>query len=155
MKRREVLMALGGFVVIGGLAVRSSAEAGVTAVIFKRLGYLNLDHRGVRQFARDCAARGLISTGKLRAVSAAGMLYRELPQPWEDFLSGDIAHGEERIVTTFLLSSDLFQNIGGSAETNRSPVRYVGFFDPLRRGNPFARLRVQTQWSSETIGAVS
>jgi len=143
MKRREALAALAGFAVVGGLAAHSSAEGGVAAVLFKRLGYLNLDRGDVMRFARDYGARGLMSAGKLRAVSAASALYGAVPQSWEDFVSRDIAHGEERIVTTFLLSSDFFRGAGKAAEPRTSPVRYVGFFDPLRGGNPFARLRVQ------------
>lgn len=155
MKRRHVLMGLAGLAVAAELTVHSSDEAGVAAVIFKRLSYLDLDPRGVRQFARDYAARRLMSPVKLRAVSAAGALYSRLPQAWEDFLSRDIAHGEERIVTTFLLSSDLFRGSKSAAEREKRVVRYLGFFDPLRGGNPFARLRAQTGSSSGAIGAAS
>jgi len=155
MKRRQVLMGFAGLAVVAGLAAHSSEEAGVAAVILKRLSYLRLDLRGVRQFARDYAARGLISAGKLRAVSAVGVLYRDLPQRWADFLTRDIGHGEERIVTTFLLSSDFFDSNGKPAEAEVRPVHYVGFFDPLRGGNPFARLRVQTGWISGATGAAS
>lgn len=144
MKRRQVLIALASVAVIFELAARSSDEAGVAAVIFKRLGYLQLDPRGVRQFARDYTARHLMSPGKLRAVSAAAAVYREMPQSWENFLTSDIAHGEERIVTTFLLSSSLFRSGGAPGAAPGGTVRYLGFFDPLRGGNPFARLRVQT-----------
>jgi hypothetical protein len=52
-----------------------------------------------------------------------------------NLLTDDIRRGEDRVVTTFLLSTDFFEL--GSDEARA--VHYVDFFDPLRCGNPFAR----------------
>jgi hypothetical protein len=140
MKRRQVLVGIAGVAVVGALATRASEESGIAAMIMKRLSYLKLDPSGVRQFARDFASRHVMSEGKLRVVSAAGPLYGWLPQRWAERLTPDVTYGEERVITLFLLSSDFF---GTGADASRT-VRYLGFFDPLRGGNPFALLRVQT-----------
>lgn len=155
MNRRQALIGLAGLTVTLELAAHSSQEAGVCAIIFKRLGYLNLSSPDVRRFARDYVGRGLMSAGKLRAVSAVAALYRVLPQSWENLVSADVGHGEERIVTTFLLSSNLFRNAGKPPEAGALPVRYLGLFDPLRGGNPFARLREQAGWGTETLGTAA
>ena len=53
-----------------------------------------------------------------------------------DVVQETIRHGEERVVSAFLLSSDFFVN---GADTSRI-VRYLGFYDPLKAcSNPFAR----------------
>jgi hypothetical protein len=57
----------------------------------------------------------------------------------DGFIDTAIRHGEERVTTLFLLSSDFFVN---GADISR-PVSYVGYYDPARAcGNPFARLNV-------------
>jgi hypothetical protein len=142
--RRQALLGLAGLAVGGAIATGSaivggSDVEGVVEILHKRLSYLKLDIRGVRQFAHDCEARGLISARKLRVLSAAGALYERVPQAWFDFLAPDVPRGEERVVTMFLLSSDFFP----SADEGRT-VRYIGFFDAQLRVNPFARLRVPT-----------
>jgi hypothetical protein len=140
MKRRHFFGAITGVVVSGGLAAAGLAAGSepdaIEAVIFKRLSYLKLRHRDVRQFARDYAARSLMSARKLRALSASGWAYRHAPQSWLGFLVPSIPFGEERIVTAFLLSTDFFP----TCDENRT-VRYLGFFDAQLRANPFARLR--------------
>jgi hypothetical protein len=135
MNRRIVLLGVAGLAVASGLGMHVSEDDAVAEILFKRLSYLRLDEEGIRQFARDYTARHLISAGKLRALALAGPLYVWLPAGGNGLLTRDIRHGEERIVTTFLLSTDFFQN--GADE--RRPVRYVGLHDPLRCGNPFAR----------------
>jgi hypothetical protein len=140
MRRRNALLGVASLVVVGGFRLNGSEEEGVEAVLFKRLRYLRVDEQGVRQFARDYAARHLISTVKLRAVAVAGSIYRRVPQACTNLLTMDIQFGEERIVTTFLLSSDFFP-VGSSdyAAGGNRVIRYLRFFDPLRCGNPFAR----------------
>jgi hypothetical protein len=143
MRRRQALLALAGLTVCGGLTVvgvapGASEAAGVVAIIFKRLGYLELDRQGVLQFARDYTTRHLMSARKLSALSAAKPLYDRVPQSWFDRLTPDIPYGEEKVVTAFLLSSDFFP-----AADERRAVRYRGFFDAQRQGSPFARLRTQ------------
>jgi hypothetical protein len=142
MRRRQVLLAFAGLAVCGGLTAgvtAGSSEAdGVVAIIFKRLGYLKLDRQGVLQFAQDYPRRHLTSGRKLRALSAARRLYSRVPSTWFSVLMPDVSRGEERIVATFLLSTDFFP---GADE--RRVVRYLGFFDAQVRVNPFARLRAQ------------
>ena len=66
-----------------------------------------------------------------------GPIYRRLDLGDRNSLTAAIRHGEERIVTNYLLSSDFFVN---GADESRT-VRYLGFYDPLRAcSNPFARL---------------
>jgi hypothetical protein len=149
MKRRQALLVLAGTALIAGLAARIPEESGVAAILFKRLKYLELDPDGVREFARDYISRRLMSAGKLRVVAAAGPLYARLSPAWGDLLSPDIEHGEDRIVTTFLLSSDFFAE---GADAGRK-VTYVGFFDPLRGGNPFASARCRAIQTSRLVHA--
>jgi hypothetical protein len=140
MRRRQALLVLGGVATLVGLGARLPEESGVTAILRKRLNYLELDPAGVREFARDYVARQLMSPGKLRVLAAVGPLYTRLSRGWSELLTADIEHGEERIVTTYLLSSDFFAGVDHADRT----VRYLGFFDPLGGGgNPFANPRCQ------------
>jgi hypothetical protein len=148
MKRRQFFGVAAGVAVSGGLAAAGLAGAvlaggsepdAVEAVLFKRLSYLKLDRRGVRQFARDYTARNLMSARKLRALSASGWIYQRAPSSWLGCLMPSFPFGEERIVTLFLLSSDFFP----VCDEGRT-VRYLAFFDPQLQANPFARLRGET-----------
>jgi hypothetical protein len=134
VKRRSVLAVVAGLGLSGALGWRffgGSEEDGVAVIVHKRLDYLKLDPAGVRQFSRDYAERRLISGAKLRAIAGAAAAYQRL-----DFLAGIVRHGEDRIVTKYLLSSDFFRS---GADESRT-VHYLGFFDPLRScGNPWAR----------------
>ena len=143
MRRRQVLLTFTGLaacgaLAAGGLSLTSEAEA-VAAVVRKRLSYLRLDHDEVDRFARDFTAQHVMSVRKLRALSASRMVYDLTPQSWIGFLSPSVSFGEERIVTTFLLSSDFFPDRDESRV-----VRYREIFDGQLRSNPFARLLVQT-----------
>jgi hypothetical protein len=138
IRRRYLLLGgLAGVVGFAGLRLAfTSDEDSIAAILHKRLDYLKLDADGVRAFARDLAAKHSISSVRLRSVGAMGPLYGELDPTRRDFLSNGIRHGEERVVTGYLLSSDFFLN--GSDESRI--VRYLGFYDPLHAcGNPFAR----------------
>ena len=143
MRRREILQAFGALALGGGIAaggvMLQTGVAGVTAVLYKRLSYLELDRAGVRQFAREYVARGLTSAPKLRALSASRWMYGQTPQPWLRFVAPGMTFGEERIVSAFLLSSDFFP-----ACNEGRVVQYLGFFDGKLRANPFARLVAQT-----------
>lgn len=140
MKRRQFLFALAALGATGGLASLAlrTEVAAVAAVIHKRLSYLRLDRDGVKQFAHEYVSRGLTSARKLRALSASRWIYERTPQSWLGFLAPGFEFGEDRIVSAFLLSSDLFPG-----RDERRVVRYVGFFDGRLRANPFARLVVQ------------
>jgi hypothetical protein len=144
MRRRDILLAFAGLSLTGLVSsrlLRASNEEGVVAVVFKRLKYLKLDPEGVRNFARDYIAGGVIAGVKLRVVSAAGQLYMNLPLSGVNVLTNGIRHGEERIVTKYLLSSDFFSS--GADESNT--VHYVRLFDALQGCcNPFARPVEQT-----------
>jgi hypothetical protein len=140
IRRRSLLAALAG---ITGLAtvgawrfLHSSDQSTIERVLAKRLGYLQLDPGGVSRFSADLASRREISSAKLRLVTAAGPLYDRVSFAAHNFLFDSIRHGEERITSLFLLSSDFF--ISGADETRT--VNYLALYDPLRAcSNPFAR----------------
>jgi hypothetical protein len=140
IKRRTVLLGIAG---IGGLpgflawrVNRSTDQDAVVEVLRKRLNYLQLDQAGLRQFAEDLAARHPMSSARLRILAAATPLYTRLALSGHNVASNGIRHGEERVVTLYLLSSDFFQ----SGQDEKRPVKYLGYYDPVRAcGNPFAR----------------
>lgn len=140
-RRRFLAAAVAG---IAGLAgwrlLRSSDEEAVIAVLRKQLDYLTLDEQGLRDFARDLSDRKTISSTKLHLLDAVGPLYTRTATSWRNVLTNTLRHGEERVVSLYLLSSDFFAN--GIDETK--VVRYVAYYDPLAgrspcRTNPFAR----------------
>jgi hypothetical protein len=138
IKRRALLLgSLAGACVVAGLRFAFSSEtASIAAILHKRLDYLKLDEAGVRRFAADLASLHAISSSRLRMISALGPVYARSDLMQHTFLSTGIHHGEERVVTSYLLSSDFFSN--GSDESKT--VNYLGLYDPLRAcGNPFAR----------------
>jgi len=141
-KRRQFLAAF-----IAGLTglltwrfIGSSDENAIVAVLQKRLDYLLLDDNGLHAFARDLVAQKVMSSNKLRMLDVAGPVYTQLTvTSYGDALTRAVRHGEERIVTLYLLSSDFF--LTGADETRM--VRYLGYYDPIRNprpsSNPFAR----------------
>ena len=138
MKRRVFIGAavLGLAAVAGWRVISGKNENAITKVLHKKLGYLILDPLGVEHFAKDFAARKIISSMKLHAIDAAGVLYTHLGLDANNKLFDAIKYGEDRIVTAYLISSDFF--INGADDTRL--VKYLGYFDPLRAcGNPFAR----------------
>ncbi len=137
MKRRSFLMAFASAAAFAGWRfVRGTDEDAIVAVVNKRLNYLKLDPADVRRFARNLAATDKISSGRLRVLTAAGPLYSDLAWPNRGFPWNGVRHGEERVVSIFLLSSDFFLN---GADVSR-PVRYLGEYDPIIAcRNPFAR----------------
>ena len=120
--------------------IGSSDENAIIAVLQKRLDYLLLDDNGLHAFARDLVAQRVISRNKLRMLDVAGPVYMQLPiASYRNALTHAVRHGEERIVSLYLLSSDFF--LTGADETRI--VRYQGYYDPIRNlhpiSNPFAR----------------
>jgi hypothetical protein len=143
MKRRTFLItgAAGVLAVVGGRLIASSDESAIVKVIYKRLDYLKLDGPGVRQFATELAALGKsslysISSTRLRLIDAAGPLYTGIALTAGANLADALSHGEDRVVTHYLMSSDFFRN---GADVSRT-VHYLGQYDPLVAcNNPFAR----------------
>lgn len=118
----------------------SDQEGAITEIIRRRLNYLKLDRNGVEQFAKDLAQRGIVSGNKLRLIDMAGPVYTEFYSHLNDnSLSRNFNHGEERIVSMYILSTDFFRN---GHDENRV-VRYVGFYEPFVKitpcSSPFAR----------------
>jgi hypothetical protein len=138
MRRRELV--LGGLAVLGGaLGVRialSTPESAIVKVVHKRLGYLKLEPDGVRQFARDLAKRDIISPARLRVLDSVGDLYTGSAMTSHQKLNDAIHHGEDRVTSAYLMSSDFFAN---GADESRE-VHYMGYYDPMVAcSNPFAR----------------
>ena len=140
LKRRHFLLA--GAAAIGGLGAwrfhRATVQDAIVTVLHERLSYLKLDEAGVIAFAREVARRNAISPAKLRATDALGSLYSSLSNRLIDTKLGKrlFLHGEERITTLYLLSSDFFRNGSDVSKT----VHYISYYDPtVACGNPFAR----------------
>ena len=138
MKRRTFLVSAA--VAFGGIVTwrlsSSKDQTAIIKVIYKRLAYLKLDEAGVRRFATDMAARKAISSLRLRVLDAAGGLYTRLSPTPGGKIDRALRHGEDRIVTQYLISSDFFTH---GADKSRT-VNYPGYYDPLVPcNNPFAR----------------
>ena len=136
-RRQIVAGLLGGVAALGGWRYWRSSEAdAILLVLQKRLDYLRLDPQGARAFAADLVARRLLSPMRLKLMGAVAPLYMRAGLNGHDRLQETIRHGEERVVSSFLMSSDFFVN---GADTARI-VRYLGLYDPLKAcSNPFAR----------------
>jgi hypothetical protein len=138
--RRRMFLGLGASLIAGVLGwrlLRSSDEDAILAILEKRLGYLDKEPQGLRAFARDLADQHSIASRRLRTISMAAPLYRHLALNGNGALDRSIRHGEERVVSSYLLSSDFF--LHGADE--KRPVHYLGLYDPLRAcANPFARI---------------
>jgi len=134
-----ILAAIG---VAGWRFKKGTVEDAVETIIKGRLNYLQHDDAGVNAFARELARRNLIKPTKLRATSALGVLYMSLSRATQHtFMGKSLLHGEERITTLYLLSSDFFRN---GADVSKV-VNYVRYYDPtVACGNPFARLSMST-----------
>jgi hypothetical protein len=145
MQRR--LFLLSGLGALSGAGAWLYFGAGPTEaiamVLRKRLDYLTLDPDGVRRFAGDLLARNGLSSAKMHLLSALRPLYpRHALSSGNNAAAYMLRHGEDRIVGSFLISSDFFRN--GADETR--VVRYLGLLDARRAcANPFARQSVQTR----------
>ena len=125
--------ALGAWPVLFG---RRAPEV-IAMILRRRLDYLELDPDGVRQFARDIATLNVISRSRLYLLAVIAPAYSHFSlSSGHSNIAYALRHGEDRIVSTYLISSDFFIN---GSDTTRV-VRYLGMLDPLRAcGNPFAR----------------
>lgn len=142
ISRRQFLVATvaGLGALATGRYVFGSEEDAIIAVLRKRLDYLILDENGLHAYAADLVDKKIISSRRLRIVDAAGPIYANLEMPpFSKALTYELRHGEERVISVYLLSSDFFLN--GSDETR--VVQYLGYYDPVsqsrRCANPFSR----------------
>jgi hypothetical protein len=138
---RRFLMTFGlGFAAVCGVTgwrfIRSNQESALINIIYKKLGYLKLDDDGVRKFAHDQSLLPTISKARLHMIDAAGPLYTHLGFAGNDRFDIAVRHGEDRVVTQYLLSTDFFRN--GADQTR--VVNYLGYYNPMVAcNNPFAR----------------
>jgi hypothetical protein len=143
MRRRTFIwggVGAGALAAIAGWRLAANSQQDVViSVLRRRLGYLRLDEAGMRRFAADLVATGKISGSRLRALGAFSPLYSSIALITHDRWMHGIKHGEERITTLYLMSSDFFVN--GANES--LPVRYLRLYsaqtDPVACSNPFAR----------------
>lgn len=138
MKRRIFLAAMAGAAgTLGWRYHRSKDADGIADIVYKRLGYLQLDDAGVRQFSRDFAARRVLSSRRLRSVATLWPLYRRIAFTWNGRWADRINYAEERIVSFYLISTDFFTNGSDQSRT----VHYLGFYDAMLHAcaNPFRR----------------
>ncbi|MGD9843506.1 MAG: hypothetical protein AB7U99_11535 [Steroidobacteraceae bacterium] len=139
MKRRTFLYS--GAVAISALAAwqlsKGSDEETIAMVVRRRLDYLKLEPDGLRKFAHDMAQLHVIFSARMRALSSISPIYTRFSlSAANNSLANLLRHGEDRIVSSYLISSDFF--INGTDESR--VVNYLGMIDPLRAcGNPFAR----------------
>jgi hypothetical protein len=115
-----------------------SVEDVIIAMLRKRLDYLKLDEDGLKAFARDAVKHDIVTPSKRHLLAVSGPLYLQFAAPGDGYVGRAVRHGEERIISAYLLSTDFFT---GGADTSRV-VRYLGYYDPLNHpcGNPFARI---------------
>lgn len=136
MRRRSFLLGLAGLTaagVIGARRVASSRQQdAVLAVLGKRLSYLRIDEAGARRFADEIVARRIASPLRLHLLAALAPLYRRAALTGKSGWEAALLHGEERITTLFLLSSDFFRN----GRREELVVHYREFYEPLK--NPVA-----------------
>jgi hypothetical protein len=138
MNRRKLLISsvAGVLVLIGARFGIASPQNAVMRVVRKKLGYLRLDEESLQRFAADVCQRNVVSRFRLDMIDFAGPLYSDVEASPDSRTGSLLRHGEDRVVTQFLISSDFFIN---GANTDRV-VKYLGWFDPLAAcGNPFAR----------------
>jgi hypothetical protein len=116
---------------------RAGNESAIEMVVRKRLDYLTLDPDGVRRFAHDIAALHVISRLRTGLLLGIGPIYTRFSlSSGNNAAAHTLRHGEDRIVSCYLISSDFF--INGADESR--VVKYLGMLDPLHAcGNPFAR----------------
>src|SRR5450631_276650 len=106
MQRRTLLLSgLAGLCgLVGWRYARSSDEAAIVKVLHKKLSYLKLDEAGVQRFAHDQTMLHSVSSARLRTIDAAGPLYMHFALSADNKLDNAIRHGEDRVVTQYLLS---------------------------------------------------
>jgi hypothetical protein len=138
MQRRHFLnLGAGALAALAIWRLSKSDDEAIAMMLYTRLNYLKLDAAGVQRFARDFSARNSLSSTRLHLINAFGPAYRHLTNsPVSAHVFSAIHHGEERIITNYLIGSDFF--INGADESR--VVHFLGLLDPLQAcANPFAR----------------
>lgn len=143
-RRRFLIGSLVGAGITGAAVVAVATYAGVfippnerlAHLIRIRLPYLIIPDETMNAFVRDSktytqrqpSLRTLALSAAYRSPLGYGTLRRKLPYPLY----------EQNAITTFLLSTDFFQE---GADVTR-PLRYVSYADPYLKGcaNPLARI---------------
>jgi hypothetical protein len=141
MKRRTfVLAAVGTLSGLAWLSYGMTPEEAIVMVIRKRLNYLKLESEGLKKFAQDTIAKHALSSGRIHLLAAIRPVYERTElSSGTNYLAYLLRHGEDRIVSSYLISTDFFVN---GADDTRT-VQYLGLIDSRRAcGNPFARLVV-------------
>lgn len=139
MKRRAFVLAGVGAASawVAWQLVGGNAEETVAMVVRRRLDYLKLDSEGLRRFSREMVALHAISNTKMHVLSGIRSAYtRTRLSSGNNSLAYMLRHGEDRIVSAYLISSDFFAN---GADVSRV-VKYHGMLNARRAcSNPFAR----------------
>ena len=134
-RRTFLVLATGAAAALGWRYHSGRDEDAIAAIVYKRLGYLDLDDAGVQRFAHDFAARQILSSRHLKSIAAFRPLYQIVPTPWFGKWGDRLKFAEDRVVSFYLISTDFFTN--GSDPARR--VQYQGFYDAMLHacGNPF------------------
>lgn len=138
ISRRALLLGAGLFAATGGGMVvwrrgRAPSAADIAGLLHRRLGHLNLDADGVREFAEEYVRRyGASAMSAYSPETLDGVLSMAADVPPERLQR--LLRFERRLVSYYLRSTDHFRR------EPESLVRYVAFADPyeLPCGNPFA-----------------
>lgn len=123
-----------------GVKVRNNDSTDtIAAIVYKHLGYLDLDEQGVRDFATDLNERLDGSTN--RVLSWLGLfhpLYAHIDVFEMTPATDQFKRFEEGVVERYLLSSDFFLY---DADADRT-VQYLGYYDPHERpcANPLTEI---------------
>jgi hypothetical protein len=128
MKRSQFLKIMAGGALLGLASVKivtTSFEDATIALVRGELSFLHLDEKGLQQFASDFSKT---TTQRAYRYQVKAYSFLGIGSGW----SGKVNY----IVSTYLLSTDFFQN--GMDESK--PVRYVGFYTPYLRpcAHPFS-----------------
>lgn len=134
LTRRKLLAVSGlGFVAAGSalfVSWRTAKETDIVAALLRnRLRSLKIEPEIFEQFSVEYIETRKEYASKLRLLSTVAELF-SLVTPYQMLPMGHSwRRMENNIVSSFLLSTDFFQN-GARVDV---PVHYLGFYDPYRR----------------------
>lgn len=139
MRRRSFILAglgaAGAYVAWQFVAAQASDT--LAMIIRRRLDYLDLEPEGVRRFSQDMAALHGLSSVRTHLIGGLRVVYTRCHlSAGDNALARLLRHGEDRVVSSYLISTDFFLN--GADQTRI--VRYLGMLSGKRAcANPFAR----------------